>query len=334
MRHRSLHCQHRPGRRVTVVALAVTVAMLVAACGTGDQASPGGADDANAEAATRTVTHALGTTEIPAEPQRIVALWGPTLSALLTLGEEPVAAVEQGYVEGVDVPEGYDLDQLVLTGSSREPDLELVATVEPDLIIGIENFAGERYDELSQIAPTVLLEWDGSGAWQQHLDEVADALGLDDERDDVVADYDQRVSDVRQAVGEPSDIEVSIVRFQGDGVRLEGRASSAGVVVDDVGLARPPSQDFADEGFRAVSLERLSDADSDGDGDVLFYWANDEEGEELVERARENPLWTSLEVVRNDAAHTVDGEVWGTASYLAAYQVLDKIEAVLGGEES
>lgn len=92
--------------------------------------------------------------------------------------------------------------------------------------------------------------------------------------------------------------------------------ASAGVVADDVGLSRPGSQDFVDEGFVPVSLERLPDID----GDVLFLWGNDDYGDALLERAMQNPLWASLEVVRNDAAHTVDGDVWQGASYFAAHR--------------
>ena len=283
-------------------------------------------------AATRTVEHVEGSTEIPDEPQRVVTLWASTLSAMASLGEQPVGyAFNDKPALGVDVPEDYDLDALDYLGSAQELELERIAATNPDLIIATEAHV-DYYDQLSDIAPTVVLEWTGTSAWKQHLRDVAEVLQLEGEADRVEADYEAHVDRVAEAIGDPGSIDVSVVRFHASELRLEVRNSFAGQVVDDVGLSRPEVQDVEEDesGYVAVSLEQLPDAD----GDALFAFtianADDSVEDDLLRSARESPLWEQLSVVRNDRVHEVDYMTWISSNYVGAHAILDDLESALG----
>ncbi|SFB40347.1 iron complex transport system substrate-binding protein [Amycolatopsis marina] len=290
-------------------------------------ACSGQADDGEGAGNTRTVQHVKGETQIPAAPQRVVTLWAPTLSAMVALDEPPVGyAFNEEPIHGVDVPEGYDIGQMKHVGHSQELDLEKVAGVSPDLIIATD-LHEEVYDQLSGIAPTVVLRWPGSSGWKQHLTDVAEVLQLRDKADEAVAEYDARVAEVAEAVGDPGGTEVSVVRFHTEELRLEVRNSFAGQIVADVGFSRPAAQDVAEEGsgFVPISLERLPEAD----GDAMFAYTiadGDEDKPNLLERARQNPLWGNLEAVRNDQVHPVDYKTWIANNYIAAQAVLDDLE--------
>src|SRR5690606_14608114 len=125
------------------------------------------------DAATRVVDTPLGEVEVPTDPQRIVVLWGATLSSVVQLGFEPVAAFG---VEGDNsnlapyVPDDYPLDTLEIVAAPREVNFEAVAAVDPDLILGGDvPHLVDSYDNLSAIAPTVLLTWDGTTSWRTML---------------------------------------------------------------------------------------------------------------------------------------------------------------------
>lgn len=284
-----------------------------------------------AEGETRTVQHALGETEVPADPERVVTLWASTLSAAIALDEPPVGyAFNEEPIEGVDVPEGYDVEQMEYLGHAQELDFERIAGAAPDLILATDVHA-DSYDRLSEIAPTVALEWGGTGAWQQHVTDVAEVLQAEDQAADVVAEYEARVAEVAEAIGEPGDIEVSIVRFHAEELRLEVRNSFAGQIVEDVGLARPSVQDVEEEGsgYLPVSLERLPDAD----GDAMFAFTiadADSEQPDLLQEAQRNPLWENLDAVADDAVHPVDYMTWISSNYVGAHAVLDDLEEALG----
>ncbi|RNL84177.1 ABC transporter substrate-binding protein [Halostreptopolyspora alba] len=306
-------------RWLTLFLVVLVPATSCAAEGDGDQGE------------TRTVQHALGETEIPVDAERVVTLWSSTLSATIALDEQPVGyAFNEEPIEGVDVPEGHDLGQAEYLGHSLELDFERIAGANPDLILATD-LHEDSYDQLSEIAPTVALEWSGTGTWKQHLTDVAEVLDAEDEAATVVDDYDDRVAEVADAIDDPGDIEVSIVRFHTEELRLEVRNSFAGQIVDDVGLARPEAQDVEEEGsgYVPVSLERLPDAD--GDAVFAFTIAEfDPEQPNLLDRARENPLWQDLDAVRDDQVHSVDYMTWIAGNYFSAHAVLDDIEEALG----
>lgn len=308
------------------IVLMAAVLLPVAAC-----SGEGSGDDAGGDGETRVVEHAMGETEIPAEPERVVTLWSSTLSAALSLGEEPVGyAHNEVPIDGVDVPEGYDLEAMDYLGHSLELDLERIAGAEPDLILAADVHE-DSYDQLSEIASTVVLDWGGTGGWKDHLTDVADVLNATDAAEDVVAEYESRAAEVAEAIGDPSDVEVSIVRFHEEELRLEVRNSFAGQIAEDLGLARPEVQNVEEDesGYVPVSLERLPDAD----GDVLFAFTvadNDDEAPNLLEEAQGNPLWDELDAVQADNVHTVDYMKWIAANYISAHGVLDDLEEALG----
>lgn len=324
---------HRP--RVLAAVLSAGVLMFAAACGTDGNGGSGDSGDRGDSGDTRTVSHVAGETEVPVSPENVVTLWAPTLSAALALDEPPAAYAHNTQpLEGVEYPEGFDIGDLEHVGESTEPDLEQIAHSAPDLIIG-SSVHEDLYDQLDTIAPTVLLEWEGTHSWKQHLTDLAEVLGAEDAAERVEFEYADRAAAVADAVREtgtdPGDIETSVVRFHNDELRLEVNNSFTGMVVGDVGLARPAVQDVEEEGsgFIPVSLENLLDAD----GDVLFAYTiadSNQEGTDLLADAEASPLWQELSVVQDDAVYTVNYDLWNAANYIAAHGVLDDIEDHLG----
>ena len=148
---------YRPTRKEFLIGAGSLLVLAPFGCGTGEQGD-------GASGGTRTVEHAMGETEVPAEPGRIVALSGQMdLDALLALGLQPVAAGANFENDTAVNPWSQDrMEEDVEVFKFRpEPDPERIATFEPDLIIGHEGWLEPVYEELSQLAPTVVTEYDG-----------------------------------------------------------------------------------------------------------------------------------------------------------------------------
>ncbi|MEZ7239464.1 iron-siderophore ABC transporter substrate-binding protein [Rhodococcus sp. GXMU-t2271] len=268
----------------------------------------------------RVVTHAAGETTLAAEPQRVVVLDGGELDDVLSLGLTPVGIASP---EGAAEQPSYLADRLTDVadvGTINNLDLEAIGALRPDLILGSKLRADKMYSQLSAIAPTVFSIRPGF-PWKENFLLVADALGREEKAESVLNDYQTRADEVRESIqGDPS---ISLVRFMSGRIRLYGNLSFIGVILQDVGLRRPPVQDL-DELAAEVSPETITEAD----GDWIFYSSYGRETDEAAVVG--GPLWSSLPAVRQGRAVAVSDETWFLAlGPTGAMLVLDDLERLL-----
>jgi len=306
-------------RYVEVVLLAVLV-FAVAACGGGG--SRGGEQG---ETSGRTIEHAMGETEVPENPQRVVVLDTGELDSAMTLGIEPVGAVEA--TEGAGYPAYLEgTEEIENVGTTEQPNLETIATLEPDLILSSKLRHEAIYDELSQIAPTVFTETTGV-TWKENFEVHAEALNRAEEGDMIVNDYQGRIDEFQQAMGD-NPPEVSVVRFLPGDTRIYQKESFIGTVLEDAGLPRPPSQDVEDFAIRNASAELIPEMG----GDVIFVTTFGPEEESTKQEITSDPLWQQLEAVQQGRVYEVSDDLWMLGiGYTAANGVMDELSRYLVG---
>ncbi|MEM7091739.1 MAG: iron-siderophore ABC transporter substrate-binding protein [Actinomycetota bacterium] len=296
------------------------------------------ADTAEPESSTRVVEHALGTSEIPTRPERIVVMDpGTILPTLLTFDLPIVAAPLPAEPFPTVLVDEDDLAMIASVGLS-DVSLELVAAAQPDLIVGFDAGLTDTYDQLTQIAPTVAVGLDLND-WRATAEEIGRVVGIDEEMAEALAEYDARVAQLRADLGPAIDTEVSVVRALGQLIRLHTRFHFAGQVLDDVGLARPATQQTDDPETRLIqiSLEDLGQAD----GDILFVFGagslgslGGDEVDLTIQAITEHPLFPTLRVAQNDAVVVVDPLGWQQGGLPAANLILDDLERALVGSSS
>lgn len=308
--------RHRPVTRRAFLGGTVGVAAvaLLAAC-SGDEED---ADDSTASS-----------TGSDAQTTRVVALNTGHLDHLLLLGIVPVglAVAKSANGDPSGIPdyiydrfgESFDLDAIEQVGLRAEPDVERIATLEPDLIL-----SNDRADEalLTQLRgiTTVVTTNGGSELWKEDLGILADAVGKREEADDLLAAYEKNASDWADNRG--NDAVVSLVRGRNDEYILTGPSSLSGSVVEDAGLRRPDGQRFSDTANHDLSVENTDQLDAD----YLFY-SFDGGAESLTDSAS----WRNLEVVKDGNAYAVDMDAWFlNASLVAAQYILDDLKDRIG----
>lgn len=343
--------------RVGIAALAL--ATLTAACSSDDTsstatdppaaASPSISEPATTEPATtepattepattepadfpRSVTHALGTTDVPAEPERVVALDRSLVDAALALELELVGYTTYQDPNG-SLPEYFGealtehASEATWVGDLLSPNLEAIAALDPDLILTSAVRHEAIYSQLSEIAPTIATASAGGG-WKENILVSAEATGRDDFAQQLIADYEARAAALGAAVNEAAgDPEISVVRFL-DVIRLYQPTSFSGVVLADAGLARPESQRDPEEFIRVISEEELALAD----GDVLIYTVfDDEAAEEQAAAIQDRPLWGTLDAVQRGDVHAVSDDHWMSGVGLfGAHLILDNLARIFG----
>lgn len=148
------------------------------------------------------VVHDFGELCLKAPPSRIVALdWRP-LEDLLLLGVTPVGAADLAdfprWVK-LTVPPG-----IADVGERLPPNLERIALLQPDLILGYSGFQGKHFAELSRIAPTVLLDYLPStgqlAAMRRHFLLHARIVGMEERGARLLSELDRFLVQSREAL--------------------------------------------------------------------------------------------------------------------------------------
>ncbi|ADK03337.1 TPA: ABC transporter substrate-binding protein [Bacillus anthracis] len=273
-----------------------------------------------------TVEHAMGKTEVPANPKRVVILTNEGTEALLELGVKPVGAVKS-WTGDPWYPHIKDkMKDVKVVGDEGQVNVETIASLKPDLIIGNKMRHEKVYEQLKAIAPTVFSET-LRGEWKDNFKFYAKALNKEKEGQKVLADYDKRMKDLKAKLGDKVNQEISMVRFMPGDVRIYHGDTFSGVILKELGFKRPGDQNKDDFAERNVSKERISAMD----GDVLFYFTfdkgNEKKGSELEKEYINDPLFKNLNAVKNNKAYKVDDVIWNTAGgVMAANLLLDDIE--------
>jgi len=274
----------------------------------------------------RIVQHARGATEVLCTPQRIVTLGQDATDAVVALGVMPVGAVDPwggrwyAYL-------GDRMANVVSLGMETEPNLEAIVSLRPDLILGSQLRHGAIYEQLQQIAPTVFAETIGR-TWKENFQLYAQALCREEEGNRIIADWNKRIADFQAQMGERLKMEVSLIRFRADEVRIY-TTGFPGSVLREAGLSRPESQQVDDWDTAPQVLILNKEQIPMMDGDILFYMVSnwgDDQGSQIMEEWTSHPLWRTLKAVQNDAVYPVNEEHWNLGGgILAANRMLDDL---------
>lgn len=276
----------------------------------------------------REITHAMGVTDVPENPQRIVILTNEGTEALLYLGITPVGAVQSWDGNPWYAHIADKLGETTPLGTELAVNLEVLATLEPDLILGTKVRQEAIYDQLSAIAPTVMTETIG-GEWQENLKFYADVVGKTPEGTAALDGFAARTEAIHDALGESVNDEISLVRFSPNRTRIYYKDTFAGLALSQIGFKRPAAQD-KEEFATEVTKERIPEMA----GDRIFYFSSDLNGPEATANLDEwlkDPLWLNLAPVKADKAQRVSEIIWNTAGGIyAAHLMLDDIEKIYG----
>lgn len=251
----------------------------------------------------REVKHAMGTTKIESEPKRVVVLDTGELDSVLALGLTPVGMVTTKGANPVPSYFGDKVKDVDSVGTINELNVEKIAELKPDLIIGSQLRAEKLYPQLNEIAPTVFAIRPGF-TWKENFKLAGEALGREKQAEKVMQDYDKKIREIKGHV--KPDTTVSMVRFMPGKLRLYGHKSLIGVILRDAGLKRPESQDL-EELAAEISPEEIDKAEAD----YVFYSSYGDPDATGETEVINGSAWKGLTAVKEGRAHRVNDDLWG-----------------------
>lgn len=336
--------------KIASLMLAMALMLVLAACGsTGETKETTGANDKASEnkVATEgqgsgypmTVSPTLASTEDKEKgtvtnfedvtfenmPEKIVVFDYGFLDTLNILGVEGVVGVAKDSTLPSQL-EKYSADEYASIGTLKEPLLEDIAALDPDVIF-ISGRQAAYYEELKEIAPVVFVGTSQDDYWNSFLasvDTAAKMFGKEDEAKEYLAKFDTALDEIKALAG---NYETSLVTMYDEG-KLSGFSTDSrfGYMYDVYGF-KPVTEDIeasshgSNFGFEAI-LEF--------DPQVLFVIDRTAAtgGESNIKADLENDIIKQTTAYKNKRIVYLDGPLW----YLSGgglQSELAKIEEVL-----
>ncbi len=262
------------------LSIALSVGTLLSACSLKAEMTGG---------ETRVIKTVHGETEVPADPQRVIATY--CIGDVLALGVKPVATYDvtgtayEKEVAGLPVWDKFEAEEIL--------------SYDPDLIIVVNQ---EQYDAVSKIAPTVLLPFTEISL-EERVRFLGDVLNRRDEAEKALENFDQKLKGAKEALAEKQVMDKTVSIFGKDGngsIWVFGDKWGRGgdLIYSQLGFKAPEivqNEIIAKDQYRAVSMEVIQDYA----GDYLILSGD-------IDELKGNTIWESLPAVKSGRTIPID----------------------------
>lgn len=329
-------------------ALLLLMCLLLAACGS--NAANQGVDlstipsankvenkaEVSAAPGGKEIKHLMGVTQIPAKPQRVFVMQNEYADHMLTIGEKPYAILVTPQYNDKLLP--YIADKLgnveLVKGGSEGLNLEEILELKPDLILSGKAVGEQAYNELSKIAPTVVLGVpDRSGTaskdpnaglvaddWQIDLLKVAEIFGKEDIAKQEIAKLDEKLQAVNAEIAALPHKRIAYIRVRDNELQLYGtEGHPLNYLLFDKLSFQPSALSQVDR--IDLSQEKIPELGAD----YIFMQADGADGEKLMGEITQSSLWQNVEAVKKNQVFIPEYWLYLSWGKLGREAIIDQI---------
>ncbi|MGX7350495.1 siderophore ABC transporter substrate-binding protein [Enterococcus canis] len=246
-----------------IYSMMVGAAVLLTACGNGS-ASTDSSSNSSTEAATEvTIQDSDGEVPVPKDPQKVVVFDNGSLDTLdaLGVGERVIGAPTKSLPSYL-----ASYQKVENAGGIKEPDLEKINQLQPDLII-ISGRQRDFKEDLNAIAPTIFLSVDAKDTWnstKQNIQTLATIFGKETVAKEKIATLDQEITALQAQAKDSGKALVTLVN-EGQ-LSAYGKGSRFGIIHDTFGFPEADDKIEASTHGQSVSYEYVLEKNPD----ILF----------------------------------------------------------------
>lgn len=244
----------------------------------------------------RTIADAGGNTvTIDQEPKRIAILHTNYLEYFFALGSAPVASAGASVGTAQQALETYETllpykgkNQIIDLGSAREINIEAVLEAQPDVIITFVGHGGldEIYDQLNQIAPVVLLDFNET--WQNQTRACAEIVGKEETAEQIIKDTEDAIASAHNVIS-AQDKTIALFRTNG-GTAFMARGNKS--YYDTFGITAPTGYTYD---YEAYTLEAVAEMNPD----YIIFQDYIKISEGFADTQKASSVWRNLKAVKN-----------------------------------
>lgn len=222
------------------------------------------ATSSTAKAETLEVNDSNGKVIVPKNPKKVVVFDNGSLDTLdaLGVGDTVVGAATDNLPAYLE-----DYKKVESAGGIKEPDLEKINQMKPDLII-ISGRQSDFLDQLKEIAPTMYLAVDTSDTWnsiKQNVETLGQIFGKEKAAKKQLAALETSIKETKDKAAESKDKALTVLVNEGQ-LSTYGKDSRFGIIYDTFGFAEADDAIKASTHGQSVSYEYVLDKNPD----ILF----------------------------------------------------------------
>lgn len=327
-----------PRARTGLTALFAAAALAVTAAGCGSAAEEAGggspAKSGGGGAGGVTVSHLKGTTTLKAPAKKVVALEWTYAEDLLALGVSPAGVADvEGYGQWVTAGPRFGAD-VKDVGTRQAPSLETVKALKPDLIITSKVRSEANYEQLNEIAPTLMFDpYSTESEYEEMratLKAIGTAVGKPEAADAALKDLDAKIEAARRklAAGKRNGVEVTVARgYTTDGaavVEVLTDSTIPGGLLPRLGLRNAWKGEADAYGMSKVDVEGLKPVEKSS-----FVYVAAKNDDVFAASLPKNALWRNLDFAKGRRVHALDPGTWFFGGPFSTGQVADEIAGAL-----
>lgn len=322
-------------KRLSIYVLIIAlVTLALSACSTKENA----VDDTEENGQSITIQGTNGEITLDKPAKKVVVLEWTYAENLLALGIQPTGMADiQGYGDYVNIEP--QLDETVSdVGGRQEPNLEAIAALEPDLIIGVSFRHDAMIDDLEKIAPTVIFnpypEDENINLYEEMettFNEMAKAVGKEAVAEKVLSDleatYEEKAAEIEGAELKTKDtiLTLAYTGAAAPEIRVFTPNSMASIIMGKIGLTNAHKPDqfeiFGSSTFNVEGLTKYENAN-------YLYTVPDEDN--IYEnQLKGNRVWDNLTFVKEDRMYDLGAATWLYGGPLSAKTLVNQITDVL-----
>ncbi|MEF2246830.1 siderophore ABC transporter substrate-binding protein [Paenibacillus sp. IITD108] len=329
-------------KSLTLAILVLALTMVLAACGGKNDGNSGGASStpsnspssnpssepsSPAQPTEITVKHSLGEDTVPVNPQKVVVFDFGTLDTLDKLGVE-VASVPQSSVPGY--LEKYKDSKYVNAGALKEPDMETIHGMKPDLII-ISGRQSDYYKELSEIAPTIFMGVDNENfmeSFKSNVKTLGEIFSKQSEAEAALTEIDKKIAEIREIAAASGKNGLVILANEGN-LSAYGPNSRFGLIHDVFGLTAVDTKIEVSTHGQPVTFEYIAEKNPD----YLFVIDRNAvvEGSGNAKETLNNDLVKNTTAFKENQVAYLNPDYWylSGGGLISVAEMVDEVEAAL-----
>lgn len=327
------------------LSLFMIISLLLVAAGCGSSPSNNAASDntaGNAAAANTSgettgpivLKDSKGEVTLDKPAQKVVVLEWTFTEDIIALGMQPIGNADNENYK-LYVTSEAPLDESVTdVGLRNEPNLETIAALKPDLIIGVPDSHDPIYDQLKGIAPTLLFSLypqEGEGDQYTIMEEtfktIAAAVGKTAEAEKVLADLDKHYEDAKAMLASAGKEGMNYVLTQAFSyqnaatLRLFTDNSLAVQTLDRIGLKNDwKPETFEAYGFTSSTVEALPAVQ-----DTNLLYIVQEDDNIFSNELKDNSVWNGLNFVKENRIYALDSATWVFGGPVSSKVIVDEV---------